>query len=263
MTAPTTPRIRDVAIPPDHGGWGLTLEPVVLGLMVSPSATGIALGTAALAAFLFRTPFKIVAGDFRRGRSLPRTGPAVAAAALYGTILLTAVAVAIITADHWFWPPLAAAVPLMALQVAYDIRSRSRRLIPEIAGPIGIGSVAAAIALAGGASMELSLGLWLIVALRSIASVVLVRAQLRRARQQPYGEQGVHLVDLGAAAAAITAAAFGVVPWLGAVAISLLTPYAWWSLWRPAVRAVIVGTQQTILGAVVAILTAIGTRVGI
>ena len=263
MTEPTTPRIRDVAIPPDHGGWGLTLEPVLLGLLVAPSTAGFALGAAALAAFLFRTPFRIVASDLRRGRILLRTRLSLGAAAVYGTFLATAVVAAIVAADHPFWLPLVTAVPLWALQVSYDIRNRSRRLIPEIAGPLGIGSVAAAIALAGGASMKISLGLWLVVSLRSIASVVLVRAQLRRARQQPYGEQGVHLVDLAAAAAAVTAAAFGVIPWLGAVAISLLTPFAWWSLWRPAVRAVIVGTQQTVLGAFLVMLTAIGARAGI
>jgi len=248
MTEPTTLRIRDVAIPPDHGGWGLTLEPVVLGLLVASSAAGFALGAAALAAFMFRTPFRIVASDLRRGRILPRTRLSLGVAAVYGTSLAAAVLAAIVAADHPFWLPLVTAVPFWALQVSYDIRNRSRRR---------------AIALAGGLSMKLSLGLWLVVSLRSIASVVLVRAQLRRARQQPYGEKGVHLVDLAVAAAAVTAAAFGVIPWLGALAISLLTPFAWWSLWRPAVRAVIVGTQQTVLGAVVAILTAIGARMGL
>lgn len=263
MTSPTTPRLRGVVIPAEHGGWGITLEPVVLGLAVAPSPAGFAIGLAALGVFLFRTPFKIVAGDLRRGRRLPRTRLALWAAAGYGVVLIGAVAAAIVTADHPFWIPLAAAVPLLLLQAGYDVRNRSRRLIPEIAGPVGMGSVAAAIALAGGESMEVALGLWLVLALRSIASIVLVRAQLRRARQQPYRARLVHGVDLAVAATAICAAAFEVIPWLGAVAIVFLSPFGWWSLWRPAVRALIVGTHQTLLGAFVVALTAIGAEVGL
>jgi hypothetical protein len=46
-------RLRSVALPSEHGGWGLTLEPAVLGLLVAPSAveqmllgTGVVVATA-------------------------------------------------------------------------------------------------------------------------------------------------------------------------------------------------------------------------
>ena len=261
MTA--RPRPTGLVIPAEHGGWGLTLEPVVLGLVVSPSPAGFALGLAALAAFLFRTPFKVAAGDIRRKRRLPRTQIATGAAVAYGLVLATAVAAAVTTADHRFWPPLAAAAPLMILQGAYDIRSRSRRLIPELAGPIAIGSVAAAIALAGGEEATVALGLWLVMALRSVASVVLVRAQLRRAKDQHYLNWPVHLVDAGAVVAALGAAVGNVVPWLGAAAIGALLPFGWWSLWRPPVRAVVVGIHQTLLGILVVAMTATGVLAGL
>ena len=263
MDTPDQSRLRGVVIPADHGGWGLTLEPVALGLAVAPSIAGAALGIAALAAFLFRTPFKTAAGDYRRHRHLARTRLAIRAATVYGLVLAVAVVVAIATTGNRFWPPLAAAVPLMMLQVGYDARNRSRRLIPEIAGPLAIGSVAAAIALAGGAAITVALGLWLVSGLRSIASILLVRAQLRRARQHPYKPWMVHTADLVVATAAVAAAAAGVIPWLGAAAIAMLTPFGFWSLQRPAVRAVVVGIQQTVLGAVVVMITVIGVRAGI
>src|SRR5438067_8458307 len=40
---------RAVVIPSEHGGWGLTLEPALLGLLVAPSIAG---GALAIAAFL-------------------------------------------------------------------------------------------------------------------------------------------------------------------------------------------------------------------
>ncbi len=92
-------------MPAEHGGWSLTLEPVLLGLLVAR-----------------------------------------------------------------FWWPLLAAAPLVAIKLWFDMRSRSRRLLPELAGTVGIGSVAAETALA--------LGLWVAVAARAGA----VRAAPRPAK---------------------------------------------------------------------------------
>ncbi|MCB0972737.1 MAG: YwiC-like family protein, partial [Acidimicrobiales bacterium] len=61
-----------MAMPTEHGGWGLTLEPVVLGLLVAPSIAGTCIGLAAIVAFLARTPLRIVLVDLRRRRWLPR-----------------------------------------------------------------------------------------------------------------------------------------------------------------------------------------------
>lgn len=263
MTTPERTPWRGVALPAEHGGWGLTLEPVVLGLAVAPSLAGAALGTAALAAFLFRTPFKIAVGDRRRSRLLARTSVAHRAAAVYGLLLVVAVAAAARTAGHPFWPPLAAAAPLIAVQAGFDVRSRSRRLVPELAGPVAIGSVAAAIALAGGEAAAAACGLWLVCALRSVASVVLVRAQLRRAKEQPYRTWAVHATGAVVAATGIAAAAAWTVPILGGIALAGLAPFGWWSLSRPPVRAVVVGIHQTVLGALVVILTAIGAHTGL
>ena len=63
---------RAVAIPSEHGGWGLTLEPALLGLLVAPSIAGAAIGLAAFLAFLVRTPLKTVLVDRVRHRELDR-----------------------------------------------------------------------------------------------------------------------------------------------------------------------------------------------
>ena len=48
--------LRAVAMPSEHGGWGLTTEPGLLGLLVEPSLAGAALAVAALLLFLVRQP---------------------------------------------------------------------------------------------------------------------------------------------------------------------------------------------------------------
>lgn len=81
---PATARsmFRAVAMPTEHGGRGLTLEPGLLGVLVAPSLTGLCLPAAALVAFVARTPLEIVLVDRRRARSLPRTQLAARAAAV-------------------------------------------------------------------------------------------------------------------------------------------------------------------------------------
>lgn len=158
---------RSVALPSEHGGWSLTAEPALLGLIVAWSLPGLALGIAAMVAFIARTPLKLVLVDRFRHRRLPRTGLAarIAAGELAVLLLLVVYAVA---AGESFWVPFAVAAPLIVLESWFDIRSRGRRLVPELAGSIGIGSIATAIALADGAGTRLAWGLWVVVAARSV-----------------------------------------------------------------------------------------------
>ncbi|MBK8334978.1 MAG: YwiC-like family protein [Acidimicrobiaceae bacterium] len=48
--------LRSVALPTEHGGWGLTLEPVLLGLLLRWSGAGLCLGVAAFVAFMAAHP---------------------------------------------------------------------------------------------------------------------------------------------------------------------------------------------------------------
>ena len=74
-------------------------------------------------------------------------------------MLVALVVASALGADERFWWPLLAAAPLVAIELWFDMRSRSRRLLPELAGTVGIGSVTAVIALADGAETAMALGL--------------------------------------------------------------------------------------------------------
>ncbi len=245
---PNGHRLASVAVPSEHGGWSLTLEPVILGLLVRPSWAGLALGAAALFGFLVRTPLKLAIVDRRRGRRLPRTELAEKVAAGELVVLVALFATSLALGDRRLIWPLLAAAPLVAVGFWYDVRSRSRRLIPELAGTIGIGSVAAAIALAGGGSVSLASGLWLVAAARAVAAVLFVRVQLKRAKQQPFklassdSAQAVTVSAVGAGAVA------GIVPWLGWGAIVILGLTHVWLVRRPPPSAPMVGAQQVVLG---------------
>ena len=44
--------LREVVVPTEHGGWGFTTEPLVLGLLVAPGLTAVALVIVGMAVFL-------------------------------------------------------------------------------------------------------------------------------------------------------------------------------------------------------------------
>jgi hypothetical protein len=233
---------------------------VLLGLLVAPSLSGALLGTAALVAFIARTPLRFFLVDRLRGRQLPRTvlagRLALCELALFGVL---ATAVALRTGRGW-WAPLLAAAPLLAVEGWSGMRSRGRRLAPELCDAIGIASVAAAIARAGGSSWALSLGLWAVLAARSIAAVPFVRAQVRRLKGRQVRARGV--AAMGAVAIALVAGAWsaGSVPLAPVVGLVFLVAWGLWSLHRPPPPVAVIGTDQITLGVTLVLITAVAVR---
>ena len=247
---------RAVALPSEHGGWSLTAEPALLGLIVAFSLSGAALALAAMLAFVARTPLKLVLVDRWRGRWLDRSRLAFRITVVELTLLVGLAVVAVLTSDHRFWVPLALAAPLVAIELWYDMRSRGRRLIPEIAGTIGIGSVAAAVALAGGESTLIAAGLWCVVAARSVAAIAYVRCQILRSHSRPAPRWQSDLGQAAAVAAAAVGWLLDSVPLAALVALALLAIFNTAGLSRPPPRAVVIGVQQMVFGLIVVAVTA-------
>ena len=126
MAAPTMPHARPqpaaatpgavpwraVALPAEHGGWGLLAEPAILGLVLAPSSAGLCLATSALAAFLARHPLRLVLMDRRRRVRYPRTALAERAFGAYALGALLLLAASLMLAGQAFWPALLAALVL-------------------------------------------------------------------------------------------------------------------------------------------------------
>ena len=74
-------RIKTIALPAEHGGWGLVFEPVVLGLLLAPSIAGLYLALSAVGVFLARHPLTLVM--LTRQRESARTALAKLFAAVY------------------------------------------------------------------------------------------------------------------------------------------------------------------------------------
>jgi hypothetical protein len=249
---------RAVAIPDEHGGWGLTAEPGLLGVLVAPSWAGAALAGAAFVAFTVRTPIKVVLVDGWRHRRLARTRLAARIAAVE-LVLLALLSLFALSRAGWAWlVPVAIAAPLVGVELWFDMHSRSRRLVPELCGSVGIAAVAASVALAGGADARLAVGLWLVLAARSLASIPFVRVQIARLR---HGTRALAASDRAQiAGAGVAVAAVGVEPAVGAGAVAVGAVLIAQVIWvrRPPVPAKVLGLRQLFLGLAIVAVTAAG-----
>ena len=253
-------RLRSVALPIEHGAWGFLLEPALLGLLVAASWAGAALVLAALAALLLQTPLSLALTDVRRGRRYPRTALAWRFAVAYGALLVVAGTAALLLAGSAaILLPVAIAAPLAVLQLWLDARGRARELLPEAAGAVAMGSLAAGVAMAGGWSLLPALGLWGLLALRAVPAIVYVRARLRLERGQAFDPRPSWVLHLAAVGAAAFAAALGAASWVAVLPYAVLAARAARGLApdRAPVTAKVVGFREIGFGVMTAALLAV------
>ena len=261
VPAPDAPvSLKTIALPVEHGGWGMLAEPLVMGLLLAPTLAGLGLAVAALGAFLVRHPLKLALSDWWRGTRYPRTMLAARVAAVYATFALCGLALAVWRAPAAAWLPVLVAAPLGLLQLWYDARLQGRQLLPELLGGVALGAGASALMLAGGWAMAPALAAWALLAAKAVASVVYIRARLRLDRGQPASRGPGVLAHVAALGLAVTLALFGWGPWLGVAAFTVLLARAAHGLssWHRRVRPQVVGFTELAYGTLTALLLCIG-----
>jgi hypothetical protein len=250
--------LRSVLVPTEHGGWGLTFEAVLLGLLVAPSGSGAIIGAAAFIVFLTRTPLKVALVDRHRHRHLRRTRLARRAVLGYLVALAACFALALASAPLSCLLPLAALSPLLGIGLWFDMRSRSRRLAPELAGAIGITGFAATIALAGGTTYAVAAACSILLSSRAVTSIVTIRDRVGVLHGRIHRRRPVALADVSALALALTAVALEPNAAAGAAGVGVLVITQHLLALRPVPRATVLGLTQTALGVALVCVAASG-----
>jgi hypothetical protein len=214
--------LRRVVVPAEHGSWAFLGEPILLGLLVAPSAAGCLLASAALAGFLARRPLRIVVSDRRSKERFPRTAVAERAFLFFALVGTAALAGAFCLARGPVLVALAAAAPLGAVALGLDLDRRSREAAAEVTAALALGSVSTAIALAAGWPAAPAFALWGVMAARGVPAIAYVRARLRLDKGSPAQVAAAVTLQLLAAAGVAALAAAGLVPWLAVAALALL-----------------------------------------
>ncbi len=254
-------RLRSLALPVEHGGWGMLGEPLLLGLLVAPSWPGLGVGVASAAAFLAHHPAKLVLADLRRGPAHRRTAMALGFLLLYGTV--AGVGLAAAGSGQWgWWIPLVAAAPLAAAQLAYDARHQGRQLLPELLGAVALSSVVAAEMRAAGVPFGPCLAAWAVLASKAVGAVLYVRSRLRYDRGLVSDRMAALASHLFALLLAFALARVGYAPWVVVPAFAWFLARAAYGLspLHTPVRPQKVGIQEMAYGFSFVLLLAIGYR---
>ncbi len=264
IAATNQTRLRPIALPSEHGGWGFLLEPILLGLLSAPSLAGLFIAIATIGVFLTRHPLKIAWSDRARGRHYARTRLAQLFVILYIGIAIAGVLFAIALTDVMILSPAVIAIPLAIIQLSFDLRHQSRSLVPELTGPAALATSGAVIAVAGGWEVLPALGLWLVLAARSLPSVLYVRARIRLAKDKPALLALPILAHVAGLAVVTGLAMLDLAPWLTIAVMLILLGRAIDGFMprRRTMPAKTIGFQELAYGLLMVIVTALGLHVG-
>lgn len=247
MQPPAPNSFRSLVLPREHGSWSLALEPVALGLLVAPSRAGAWLALAAIAGFFARRPLKLAA-------TLPATDARRAATGRW-TLLFAALAFAslLLSAGSGTWRalwPLLLAAPFGGAFLWFDLRGEMREAEAELAGSAAFASLPAAFATLAGWSAPYALALAGLMLARSLPTVLVVRACLRRAKGRPGSLAPATLAVTGALAGVLVLVAMHLVPANASTVAFVLFARALWLLspWAPQWSARRIGITEAVLG---------------
>ncbi|NOK63949.1 MAG: hypothetical protein GFH27_549319n129 [Chloroflexi bacterium AL-W] len=258
--ARTSVRLRPIALPTEHGGWGFLLEPIVLGLLIAPTVAGMFLGLAAINVFLFRHPLELMIADLRRGKRYPRTFWVCLFVLLYGGAALCAFVIALWFASAPFWMAVLVAVPLATIHILYNLCKQARHLIPEIAGASALSGSIAAITLVAGWGMVAAFALWAVLIIRAVTAIVYVRTRIRHIRGVTVSTQPTWLAHSVGFFLILGLTWLQTIPWTATLAFGILLIRAVYGVSprRTSTRVAVVGIQELAFGVLTMLLLALG-----
>ena len=245
-----------MVLPKEHGSWSLAFEPVALGLLAAPSKAGIPLAMSACAVFFLRRPLKLLL----QTKPDPRRP---LAAFCVGILMLLATAGLAFAARFGgaaqLWPLIPAACA-GAFFVWFDAQNEGREGAAEITGATSFALLPAVFASLAGWRWESSLALAAVMLARSLPTVLLVRALLRRAKDQAFATAPVLLAAVFSTGILFWLAGLSLMPLLAVATSVLLLARAIWYLSpnHPRLSAQQLGFVESILGAAAVVTAAIG-----
>lgn len=264
---PAVPKIKTskIAVPAEHGGWGFLFEPIVAGLAVAFSLAGICIAVMTIGAFLVRQPLKMLVID-RMGMKVNERALTASYFVLgFGAIFALGLVATVMTAGWMPLLPFAIVLPLAAIQMYFDFTRKSRNVLPELGGAVTISASAAAIALAGGWSWPIALGLWAIFVARLIPSILYVRERLLLEKGKPFTRTVPMIAHAAALVGVAVLALFGLSPILVVAAMLILLGRAIEGLSanRRKMKAMKIGIFEVVFGTLTVLAVIIGHYTGI
>lgn len=260
-----TVKIKNIALPIEHGSWGFVFEPLAAGLLIAFSPSAIWIVLLVVGAFLARQPLKVLLNDLIAKRDLPQTAVALKFVLIYGSISLFGAIGSLLFVKPASFLPFLFILPLAVYQIYCDASRKSRDLLPELTGAIAISSSVAVVALADNWTFSAAVALWGIFIARLIPSILYVRNRLRLEKGKDFSQIVPFFANLFALvfvgilafkefASLITTAMF---------AVLLVRSTIGLSKYRRKIKAMRIGVWEVIYGVLTAISVVLGYYLGV
>lgn len=257
-------RLRQIALPTEHGGWGFLLEPLVAGVAIACSSAAPWIAVMTIGAFLLRQPLKVLFINRLGMKNRERARAAIAFALLYATIFAVGLSLTLITAGSRPLLPFMFVLPFAIVQIYADVSRQNRQLIPEITGAIAISASVAVMALAADLAWISAVALWTIFIARLIPSILYVRHRLLLEKGKDFSRITPTLAHIVALLLVAVLAYNGLSPYLTVFAMVLLLrrSISGLSPGRTRMRAMQIGVWEVIYGTLTVLSVIIGHYTG-
>lgn len=251
--------LKAIALPAQHGVWGFWLEPSLAALIAAPSWSGFFLSLAGLMLLLLHHPLMIVVKDRQRRKTYTRTRPAAQFAAAYALGGVVFFLLALYLGGAQFLPLLLAALPFVLAQLYFETQNLSRNMLAEIAGSLIFACLAPAIVYITRPEPLLAVGIWSVLAVRNVTSILYVRARLRLEKGKNISPRPVLVAHLLGLATLLLLSAASVIPAVLVAVGIFLTVRAALGLttFRRPAAARVIGFREVSYGLLIALIIGI------
>jgi hypothetical protein len=245
-------RLRQIALPTEHGSWGFLFEPLVAGLAIGFSSGGVWITLIVIGAFLARRPLQV----FINQRNAPAAETKAAAlkfVVVYSLASAAGLVGTLLTSDPAVLLPLVLALPVAAFQLYIESTARGRQLVAELSGAVIMPTSAASIILADGGGWPFAAAIWFFFAARFLPSILYVRNRLNLEKGKRSSMLLPALAHVVALISVSVLALSGYLPMLIIPAFVLLLARAIFGLseYRRRVKAMRIGVSEVVYGVIV------------
>ena len=251
--------IKQSAFPPEHGSWGLTLEPLVLGLLISYSTGGLFLALASFFFFLAHQPVRMF---FAKNPEIKKAS--FVFALLYLSVAVVCLVIAFNNSAFPDFIPFLVALFLMSVFFIYELTVSKNEFGARLIAPVSIDFIALSIVLIGGMEFTNAFAFLLIIASRSVQSSFYIHELLKKFKQKPFKTFYVHVIGVAFLIVAILLALENYAPVLPSLAIVILILRAY-AGFKNTKKTTIkkIGILEFVYGILFVVITALGYLAGI
>lgn len=179
--------LKAVALPVEHGGYGILLEAVLVGLGLAPTAAGVFYAFAFLAAFFMAQPAKVLLSEKVPLRVSSRRKAAILMLAVYGLPGAVFFLLGLNGTSASIFPALYVLLLFAAYQMLALLGRKNREFLTTVTGSMLLSAAAVFILLAGGSPLVKAVSVWILLGARAISAISYVRFRLRAARGDESG----------------------------------------------------------------------------